>query len=141
MNSLSHLKLIGNQHMMSHFWDGRQRHVTTYLFRKFLNSRVLIVVCQCGKWQKIAKFCDLLPKSLKAGISEAAVFTRQCGSIYPITHWSEAFPLQRNCWRRCLLFRPPKPYTQESTQRIRKTQKFPDREFQIIERYRESREH
>jgi hypothetical protein len=34
-------------------------------------------------------YCDVLPKSLKAGRSEAALFTRQ-------RNWLEAFPLQRN---------------------------------------------
>jgi hypothetical protein len=28
----------------------------------------------------------MLPKSLKAGISEAAVFTRQLASVYPTAH-------------------------------------------------------
>jgi hypothetical protein len=60
------------------------------------------------------KYCDVLPKSLKAGISDTAVFTRQRTSVYRTTHLVEAFPLQRNCWTRCCLISPPRGYLRES---------------------------
>jgi hypothetical protein len=59
-------------------------------------------------------YCDVLPKSLKAGISEAALFTRQHTAFTQQHIWSKAFPLQRNYWTRCCLSSPPRGYLRES---------------------------
>jgi hypothetical protein len=38
MNSLSNLRTVNSQHMMSRVWDGSQRHVTTLMLCEFVKS-------------------------------------------------------------------------------------------------------